>query len=319
MSIKRIVWALDAFQEDDALLRNSVRVIRSFQKSAPALVEPVYILTPAQLNLAVDLTAPWLQQYRPAAEAALRARIAKFRIPDALPPHVIVMNFSSTLQSVQALSAYAASSEADLILASSHGRTGLSRVFLGSFSETLLIQSKVPVFAVGPGIRKVRPFNHILFPTEFGPNSKTIFRYVVRLAKSVGAKLTLFHAVPHPVEPVFQTGVYLLGGAWIPTREFVSKETERRRAHAEAWRRWAEEQGVKTDVIVDIISENIADAIILLADEKKAGFIAMEAQTGPIASVLIGSITRQVVRHAHCPVWVLRAAMLEEKRLKAAA
>jgi nucleotide-binding universal stress UspA family protein len=50
---------------------------------------------------------------------------------------------------------------------------------------------------------------------------------------------------------------------------------------------------------------SISTAITSLAREKKVGWIAMEGQSGPIAAALLGSITRQVIRTAPCPVWVI--------------
>ena len=47
--------------------------------------------------------------------------------------------------------------------------------------------------------------------------------------------------------------------------------------------------------------------IILLAEEIDAGMIAMGSRGhGPLARVLMGSVSESVVRHSHCPVTVAR-------------
>ena len=76
-----------------------------------------------------------------------------------------------------------------------------------------MLHSQVPLVVVHPHLHVTpRIYSNILFPTDFGPISETFFRKVVDLARSFGAKVTLFHSIPYPIEPVLQSGVYLTGG-----------------------------------------------------------------------------------------------------------
>lgn len=55
------------------------------------------------------------------------------------------------------------------------------------------------------------------------------------------------------------------------------------------------------------ISSRPDHEIILLAQEIDAGMIAMGSRGhGPLARVLMGSVSESVVRHAHCPVTIAR-------------
>ena len=153
----------------------------------------------------------------------------------------------------------------------------------------------------------------ILMPTDFGSSAQLVFRHTVELAKLFGVKLNLFHAIPHPIEPVFQSGVYLLGGSWIPVQSYFNVEVERHQKHAEAWKRWAQDQGLEIEIVVDTRGAGIGDSIIGLAKDRNCGMIVMDAQSGRISAALIGSITRHVIRHASCPVWVLRSSLVEPK------
>lgn len=312
-SIRRIIWAVDVFWEDSKLHRSAISALRALADRTQCEIEPVFVLSPAQLNLSLEFSPPWIQQYRPAAERALASFVSRLKIPGLIKPHLIVHNAPSTTQAVKALSQYAQMVGADAILASTHGRKGIGRFFLGSFSEALLINSRVPVFTVNPKLKMSGALDHVLFPTDFGHGAKYAFKRVVALAANLKANLTLYHAIRYPIEPVFQSGIYLLGGAWVPVHAYFDIEVERKYRHSEGWADWAHKQGVNTDIVIRTEGGNISDTILELAKKKNVGLIAMEAQSGPITAAIVGSITRQVVRGAECGVWAFRESEAEAK------
>jgi nucleotide-binding universal stress UspA family protein len=195
----------------------------------------------------------------------------------------------------------------------------LGRFLLGSFSETLLYKSELPVLVVHPHLEyhATHSIRNIFFPTDFGPGSEMMFREAVQLAKTFDAKLTLFHSVPHPIEPVLQSGVYLLGGGWMPIQNYLGNEVEKSKRRAQAWARWAKAQKrVEVESKIHVDGGSVADLILDIVKNQKFDLIAMAAQSGPVALALLGGVTRQVVRHASCPVWVLRESKAENKRSK---
>lgn len=304
----KVVWAIDPFELNKKFYEETVHLIHSLEKRTKVLqIQPVYVLNVSQFSNPDENESLWTQKYRPAAEKALQEVIQPFKNDlFLLKPHVLVQSTSSTMEATDLLVNYASSVHAGLIIVSTHGRSGMSRLFLGSFAETLLSKSNVPVLVLGPGIQKIKPIDHILFPTEFGSHAQIIFRNVVQLAKELKAQITLFHSIPHPVEPIFQSGVYLLGGSWIPIHPYLGKELDRQNRRAEAWCRWANHQGVEADFVLHSQGGSISAAVLSLARTRNSGMILMEGQSGPISAAILGSITRQVIRSAPCPVWVIR-------------
>ena len=67
----------------------------------------------------------------------------------------------------------------------------------------------------------------------------------------------------------------------------------------------AREEGVAVDVIVGRKGRRPSDAILRTAQSVGADLIAMASAAGPVASALLGSCARAVLRGARCPVWVL--------------
>jgi nucleotide-binding universal stress UspA family protein len=327
MSVKTqaiVIWAIDAFEPSHELIASAISVLRSFSFLGWR-IQPVYVLTPNQLNLTSDFVEyasfSVALAYKPAAQKALQELLSHISLPGLMPGEVLALDSPSSQQSAEALSRFAQKLNARAIVTSSHARTGLGRFILGSFSETLLYKSEVPVLIVHPHLENHVTHSHsiqnIFFPTDFGPESESMFRAAVNLAKTFDAKLTLFHSVPHPIEPVLQSGVYLLGGGWMPIQNYLGNEVQKGKRRAEAWARWAfTQKKVKVETRIHVDGGSISDLILGIVKNESFDMIAMAAQSGPVSIALLGSITRKVVRHASCPVWVLRESASEHKRSK---
>lgn len=305
-SIHKIIWSIDAFEESSEMQSFVIEAIRNFTQMKKISIEPVYVLSPEQLDVSMEFTPPWIKHYRPAALKALEQKLKEVDLEGLMDPKVLVNSRASLRDSVKSLTSYARAQNADLIVVGSHGRKGLDRLLLGSFAESLLLQAKIPVLVVGPSAGKSHGFSRILYPTDFGDHALPVFMRVLKLARDLKSKITLFHVLPHPIEPVFQSGVYLLGGGWVPVPTFLEKEEMRQREQAARWLEKAKKFDVSVDLMIDRSTLGAVDAILAYAQQEKIGLIAMTAQSGPVASVLIGSICRQVVRGAPCPAWVLR-------------
>lgn len=305
---RQIVWAVDAFEPPEGpLIRTASKWIEGLIRDFGATVEPLYVLNPAELNLTSEFAVPWVSRYRPYAEQALAELVRRLDLPGLVRPRVLLQETASTTRAIDAISDYAVASETDLIVASTHGRTGVKRLLMGSFVETLLLRAYVPVLVVGANTVEPseRPLARLLMPTDLSDYAKDFYIRVVQLCAEIKAELTLFHAIPHPVEPIVSSGVYLLGGGWVPVESYLAEETRFRERRAEAWAKWAAGHGVRVTPVVESQGASISDRLNDIAEVRGISAILMEAQNGPITSALVGSVTRQTVRHAPCPVWVI--------------
>lgn len=305
--IEKIIWAIDPFSESGSLRTQAVPLLQALGRRRPIAVRPVYVLgLQHQLDINDEFAAAWPELTREDALGAMRAALAGIDIPGLLNPEVLIEGVPALSHAARALVARAESEGADTILVSSHGTKGMARIVLGSFSETLFDRSTIPVLAVGPRYRPEAEIRRILFPTDFSRRSREDFRRVVALAGELGATILLFHLIPRYVEPILQSGAYLLGASWMPVQALFSDTSRRRSRRAALWARWALGHGVPTEPVVDVFEESIADMISALARQRGIQLVAMEHRHGAIASTLMGSITRQVVRSSECPVWILK-------------
>jgi nucleotide-binding universal stress UspA family protein len=89
----------------------------------------------------------------------------------------------------------------DLIVIGTGGRKGLGKLLLGSVAEEIFRHAECPVLTVGPhatGWEIDGHLRHILFATDFGPESVHGLPYAISLAEENRARLTLLHVAPEP-------------------------------------------------------------------------------------------------------------------------
>ncbi|HEY8272365.1 MAG TPA: universal stress protein [Pseudobdellovibrionaceae bacterium] len=291
----------------------------AFEHKIFAQIEPVFVLGSAELNGPAEYTAGWMQEFEENMRIHLEKVLLTPGFPHVLSPKILVEPLAATSAAVEALLEYATKRDADLIIVSSHGRRGLDRFFLGSFAETLLVYSKIPILVIGAGAKIETNFNRILFPTEFGEYAHEVFRRTVSAAKQMGASIIIYHVVPMPARIVMDTGYYpsLYGveGEMVSREDFLKIQQEHQSLRAEAWADWAKGEGVNCSFKVESVEEAIDILIYREAVAERADLIMMEGQSGPIKVALLGSIARNVVRTGPCPVLVFpRNALAETEK-----
>jgi nucleotide-binding universal stress UspA family protein len=315
--MKKIIWSIDAFEEKEELQSKAARVLGAFQHKTFAQIEPVFVLGSTEMNWPVDYSTEWMSEFQDNLRTHLEEVLMTSGFSHILAPKILIEPLASTSASVENLLEYAYKENADMIIVSSHGRRGLDRFFLGSFAETLLVHSKIPILVIGGGIKIEPHFSKILFPTEFGEYSREIFRRTVAAAKQMNASILIYHVVPLPARLVLDTGYYpsLYGieGEMVSLEDFLKIQGEHQSRRASVWAEWAKTEGVQCMFKVDQGGETIEDLICNQAVTEGCDMIIMEGQSGPIKVALLGSIARNVVRAAPCPVLIFPRAALEEK------
>ena len=304
--IRRIVWAIDAFQESKETLQRCAESIRHLGNQNTE-TEPVFVLPPEPgISLFEVLYPPINFSYGDDAEQALKEKLEKIQLPHLLAPKVIDKPILSNTGAISALIEHAQHTHADLIVVGTHGRRGVARLFLGSFAESLLLHSSLPILMVGSGTHHLRKYDQILFPTDFGPQSELVFPIVLNLAKELRSKLILFHSIQKPIHLPLR---FVPPGA---LETGIEAEKERLLKKSKSYIEMGNPYGVEVNVVIECSETAAATEILNFSQDHKIPLIAMPAQSGAIASTIAGSTTRHVVRGAHCPVWVLHAPSFQK-------
>jgi nucleotide-binding universal stress UspA family protein len=194
--------------------------------------------------------------------------------------------------------------EADLIVMSTHGRTGLKRLVLGSNAERVVQHSSSPVLVVRRGEKQLvedgQPLQieKILVPTDFSASSREPLNYAREFSRAFGARLVLFHAfhVPEFTAPD-RYGIHTVAPT-VETARLAAEEQMREFAGSFDF------AGV--DFTTEITMGRAAEEICRYAEQERIDLIitSTHGRTG-LMHVLIGSVAEHVVRYAHSPVLVV--------------
>jgi nucleotide-binding universal stress UspA family protein len=213
---------------------------------------------------------------------------------------------------VQMICERACEIEADLIVMTSHGRTGMSRVWLGSVADGLVRQSAIPVLILRPVVAKadgraVRPlFQRILVPVDGSKLSMQALAAASELARCGEGRLVLLRIVqPVPLLTAYagMPFVYPPSSQDIAATDRLADEAEQQLAQVA---RALAEQGV-TDVGTHVIvATHIAREIIEFARRHHIDAIAMSTHARGASRLLVGSVADKVLRASGLPILLRR-------------
>lgn len=290
---KKIVWAVNAYSADDASEMHALQTIKYFAQALNATIEPV---TVCQIIQDEKMSLDFLDK--------LEKRLENVSLPQLQKPRLISLSnttYSSVRLQVNALLDYAKASQADLVAVQLRQKKGKPELFMGSFAETLTLSSSLPILTINPNYPTKKNFRKILLATDFSQESQNAFSQVLGLAKKLDAHLDIFHWIEHP--SVYHYGFY--GMYFYKLKEFLDRELEKGKEQSAKLIKSAEDVGVKAKAIVKVGKHVTYEGILKEVKASESDLIAMATQTGQPASLLLGSTTRQVIRHAHCPVWAI--------------
>ncbi|MEK2688522.1 universal stress protein [Bdellovibrio sp. GT3] len=303
-----IIWAMDAFEDNKELNQKMATYLTRLHENTGADILPVYLLRENEIVLPSYEVPTWVTDHSRTAEALFKEVLEDYDLPFLLEPKVIPHASQSHAGAAETLTHFAERIHAEMIVVGNHGRQGFQRFLLGSFAESLLLESAVPVMVVGTHATG-KPVSSILFPTEFGDHSKENFRHVLNLAKMLNAEVTLFHCIARPIESLFEMDtrpkIYNFKGKMLTLEQIVEQQVEYQSQRAHHWITWAQKEGVTAQYQIDSSYKSVDEAILEAVSQLNSGMIVMEAQSGPMSSALLGSFTRNVIRKAECPVYVI--------------
>jgi nucleotide-binding universal stress UspA family protein len=201
------------------------------------------------------------------------------------------------------LQGYARRNEIDLIVISSHGRSGLARLSLGSVTDSLIRHTTIPVLVVKPATSYLNPqvreaFKRIVVPLDGSILAEQILPRVAALAKFEEAEIILLNVlIPQsysqkeiidPNMPWWENDI-----STAQTYLFRVAGTLRRDGMA-----------VTTDVV---IGDNVAQCIGEFAGREKADLIGIATHgRGGLARMLRGSVADAVMHSSRISMLVFK-------------
>jgi nucleotide-binding universal stress UspA family protein len=227
-------------------------------------------------------------------------------------PHTTVSSEVRIGKPAHEIVAIAEETRPDLLVISTHGRTGLKHVLLGSTAERIVRLAPCPVMVVRDreagakkeGAKAPQLFTKILVPNDFSTRAQAALSYAGRFASKFGGELVVLHCIhyePNVVGPEY--GAFDLAVLNEVSRKTAITELTtmvRDCVPAEVQTQLEVRVGPPIGEVPQCAREIGADLIIC----------ATHGRTG-LPHVLFGSTAEGIVRHSPCPVLVLPQRFLE--------
>jgi nucleotide-binding universal stress UspA family protein len=201
------------------------------------------------------------------------------------------------------LQGYANRHDIDLIVMSTHGRSGISRLSLGSVTDSLIRHTTIPVLVVKPSTSYLyaqsgQAFKRIVVPLDGSALAEQILPRVLTLGTLEGAEVSLLQVlVPQS---------YSQKEISDPDLPWWDKDVSHAQAYLFRIASRLRRNGliVTTDIV---IGENVAHAIGDFASRAKADLIAIATHgRGGLARILRGSVADAIMHSGRMSMLVLK-------------
>lgn len=191
----------------------------------------------------------------------------------------------------------------DLIVLASHGLGGFQHALFGSTAERVVRRAPCSVLTVRDQVlRTPSPegsgagFRRIMVTTDFSEGSKTAFPTAVGLARKFEAMLTLVYVVPAHLPLEFSHM-----GIILQEQQLVDEARE----HLPRFRHAQLDPHIHVETVV--LNGAPAREICHMAADQSIDLIVMATHGhAGLKHLMLGSVAESVVRHAPCPVLIVR-------------
>lgn len=202
----------------------------------------------------------------------------------------------------------AADESAGLIAMTTHGRSGIARLALGSVAAKVMHESVAPLLVVraaegdGQGPAAIR---RILAPLDGSQLSQAVLPFVAEFAKALGASVIIHHAITPPA--MFYPGLEMA-----PIDQRLASDIQR--AAERIAERGAEVVRAAGAPVETLVTSGFAvDEIARAAEEKSADLIAMSTHgRSGLGRWVMGSVADAVVRRTTLPCLLVRPEQVKQ-------
>lgn len=298
-ALRSLLVPLDGSSFGEQALPVAVAIARR----ARASLHLIHVHRPAAVSMAAQSSARWDDEIRESEWWYLEREAGL--VADAVG--LTVTRVIGSPPVVEALCRRASEVEADLIVMTSHGRTGLARAWLGSVADGVLRQAEVPVLLIRPREQSTLPEYHALFHRVLIPlDGSALAESVVEPATALGALGAARYQLLEVVvpaeggEPAPAPGAAEAAAAPQPRGDVAQAEGYLAGVAARLRERGL---AVEPEVCVD---ERPAQVILDRAREGALDLVAMATHGRGASRLLVGSVADAVLRGTSLPLLLFR-------------
>jgi nucleotide-binding universal stress UspA family protein len=287
--------ALEPFHQKTEQIKNMFRILGHFS-GAPKTTHVGFVVTrsESEINLAFDYPPEERFTVFPKNKIKELLKKSKIHVPDS-QIHVTDFPTLSVTKSTKRLHEMAQKQKVEAIALFTKSQKGFARFALGSFAESLIHSSQLPLLIMNPKAQVPKKIKNVFLCLDQSPSWKSDLERAIELCRQMKSKLTVFHA------------------AQVSYRWSMDEENSQVLSYRKKVDSWLEQmsevcESSKVDIECVLAAEFESPAVLALRQAKteKADIVIVKAKTGRLAALLGGSVTRRIVREASVPVFVLK-------------
>ncbi len=308
----KIVWAFDPYAETQDSWSSTLQIMDSFAGSASEFeVVPVYILGQEMVQWVANITPPQLKLIEPQAQKVLIDKIATFSRDYLKNPKVLLSEGVSRSEDIQVLNSFLKEQNPALVIFNTHQRKGLTRFFMGSFTEAFILESTFPCLVIPPKYNFTGGLKKVLMPSSLTENERNFFERLVQGKMGIQPYIVLYSKIFHPIDAFAQSVSTALGGGWVSMESYSQEAIALREKAGREWADFAVQNGAEVKVIVDDSPADFLDSIFKVVKSENVDFLALPTSARGAEAMFLGSNAREIIRMSEIPVLV---AHLEVKK-----
>jgi len=296
---RKLLVPLDSSQFAEQALARAVGIARD----SGAAIHVVLVHQPMAYGGFTDV--PWSGDVADAERKYLQG------IVDQLAPKQVVVT-SAVVEGnpVDAICREAVSTGTDLIVMASHGRTGLSRFWVGSVAAGVIRNSTAPVLLVRPAKEKHDKvervyLRNILVTLDSSAESEEIIPFALDLAQSERGSLTLLRVVQPVVWISPTTGIPFAYSPMVYDEELTKNVVASAEGEIANTKQRLQGLGYAVDTHVEV-SEKVAQAIADFVKAHNIDLVAMSTHGRGASRLFLGSVADKVLRSVDVPMLLHR-------------
>ncbi len=305
--IRKAALAIEPFSHSDQPDEHLVQlnqVLNWFSKSLLE-IDVVSILNPDDLSLPFELVdLKWCQQIENLALQKFKKQFIGSSLFEKTKFHILSQVTASKSKTVKMFVDFATLNHSDLLIV--HSRTkSFFKFSLGSFCEKLVHQSYIPILILPFEKEVAIKIKSILFPTDFSSLSKKVYQNVVEMARSLDARVRIYHRIARPIDEILQVAMHPMNTKLLMPSDLMMLSEAEMRSKAQDWIAWAKAHECEASFNMDSASMTLTGAILEQANKQRVEMIALPSHTSALNIPSLGSAVNQVLRQSQVPVLII--------------
>lgn len=265
-------------------------------------------------------TLPGMDEGKAQAHAIQEAAAYLAEVVKRLGDSLLVETAVPLAHASQGILLEAESRQANLIVMTTHGRSGLSRWVYGSVAEAVLAQSSIPVWlirmtsagatAAPRNTLDQRP--HILVPLDGSTFAESALPYASELARALDWTISLLRVV---VPPGSDTAEPEIANPYITEQILLERKVEAEQ-YLNAMTESLKQEGLRVQSWLRVGQAAAAITDECIASGASLIVMATHGRTG-LGRVLYGSVASEILHRSSLPLLLIRPASLAQRHAEA--